>query len=164
VEEKAKTNLLGAAISHAQNAAAKEEQSMEDALGDFAGKAGVDDLKKANAAKKKREKQDCIIVGYMANRDREIQTLLLAAEHSGKLTYAGNVRVTGLSSADLEKLTKQLAANKTHKPFVRVSIDGANWVKPKYLCRVSFRRRGEQGGLFGAKLEGLLGKVDLSKP
>jgi len=161
VKEKAKSNLMGAIIEQAQNLAAEEEQGLEDAIGDFAGKAELDDKKK-NPDAKQRQKEDCIIVGYMANKDGEIQTLLLAAEHFAKLKYAGNVRATDLSDEDLHDLTEKLKAIRTHKSFVRKSISGATWVKPKYLCRVSYKRRGKQGGLFGTKVEGLLGEVNLS--
>ena len=100
----------------------------------------------------------------MANREGEIQTLLLAAEFYAKLKYAGNVRLTDLPEAEIKQLTRNLTKITTHRPFVKVSVSGATWVKPKYLCRVSYRRRGKQGGLFGAKLVDLLGEVDLSKP
>ena len=160
IKEKAKFNLIGA-IAEQANQIEEEEKSMEEALGEFADKAGADDLDKN--AKPKREKQDCIIIGYMANRDGEIQTLLLAAEYYAKLKYAGNVRLTDLPEADIHELTRNLVKIKTHRPFVKVSVSGATWVKPKYLCRVSYRRRGKQGGLFGAKIEDLLGEVDLNR-
>jgi len=162
VKEKAKFNLMGAIMEQAQNNAAEDEKSLEEAIGDFAGQAGLDDEKKKKASAKPRLKEDCIIVGYMANQSGEIRTLLLAAEHFAKLKYAGNVRASDLPPDELQSLTAKLAAIKTRKPFVKKSIDGATWVKPKYLCRISYRRRGKQGGLFGAKLEDLLGEVDIS--
>lgn len=162
IKEKAKFNLMGAIMEQAQNAAEDDEKSLEEAVGDLAGKAELDEDKKKQAAKNKREREDCIIIGYMANQAGEIQTLFLAAEHYAKLSYAGSVRATGLAEAEMRELTRNLAASKSHRPFVKVSIDGATWVKPKYLCRVSYRRRGKQGGLFGAKLEDLLGEVNLS--
>ena len=160
VKEKAKFSLMGAIMDQANDLAAEDDKSLEEAIGDFAGQAGLDDEKKAQA-KKPRLKQDCIIIGYMANQAGEIQTLFVAAEHYAKLRYAGSVRVTDLPDSDREALTVKLSKSKASKPFVRVSIDGATWVKPKYLCRVSYRRRGKQGGLFGAKLEDLLGEVQL---
>lgn len=160
IEEKTKSNLLAAVMTQAQNMAAQEEMSMEEALGEFAGKGGVDgQLKKP--AEKPRQTEDCIIIGYMANQAGVIQTLLIGAEHRSKLKYAGSVRVSDLSDAEREELTDQLLAIRTRKSFVRVSIDGASWVKPKYVCRISYRRRGKQGGLYGAKLEDMLGEVEL---
>jgi len=161
VEKTTKTNLLGAIISQAQNIAAEEEKSLEEAIGDFAGKAGLDE-KKAKEAEKARLKEDCIIIGYKANQAGEIQTLLLAAEHHGVLRHVGNVQVNDLPEKELRELTRKLMTIKTHRPFVQVSIGGATWVKPQQLCRVSYRRRGKQGGLYGAKVEYLLGEVDLS--
>ncbi len=57
----------------------------------------------------------------------------------------------------------KLLAIRTRRSFVKMSISGASWVKPKYLCRVSYRRRGKQGGLYGTKLVDLLGVVKLGK-
>ena len=162
VKEKAKFNLMGAILDQAGNNAAEDEKNLEEAIGDFAGKAELDEEEKRNAAKNARPKEDCIIIGYMTNQAGDIHTLFLAAEHYAKLSYSGSVPVTGLSEEDLHGLTTKLAASRTHRPFVRISIDGATWVKPKHLCRVSYKRRGKQGGLFGARLEDLLGEVDLS--
>ncbi|MEM8946369.1 MAG: hypothetical protein AAGD11_14450 [Planctomycetota bacterium] len=161
VKEKAKFNLMGAIMEQAQNVAAEDEKSLEEAIGDFAGKAELE-AEKQKAAKNKREKEDCIIIGYMASSTGEIQTLFLAAERYARLSYAGSVPARGIADADMEELILKLSAAKSHRPFVKVSIDGATWVKPKYLCRVSYRRKGKQGGLFGAKLEDLLGEVDLN--
>ncbi len=161
VEKKAKFNLMGAILDQAQGNGKDDDKSLEEAVNDFAGQAELDEDKKKKAAKKVRHKEDCIIIGYMTNQAGEIRTLLLAAEHYSKLRYAGNVQVTGLPEEDLQALTKKLAASRTHKPFVRISIDGATWVKPKHLVRVSYKRRGKKGGLYGAKLEDMLGEVDL---
>ncbi len=165
VKEKAKFNLMGAIMDQAKNVAAEDEKSLEEAIGDFAGKAELDeDGKKKPNPKNNREKEDCIIIGYMANQAGQIHTVFLAAERYAKLSYAGSAKLTDLPEEELLTLTKKLAAIRTHKPFVRVSIDGATWVKPQQLCRVSYRRRGKQGGLYGARLEELLGEVNLSKP
>ncbi len=165
VKERAKTNLMGAIMDQAQGTAEDDDKNLEEAVSDFAGNAELDEegKKKKPAAKKIRQKEDCIIIGYMANQTGKIQTLLLAAEHYSKLRYAGNVRVTGLPEEDLQDLTTKLLASQTRKPFVRVSISGATWVKPKHICRVSYQRRSKQGGLYGAKLEDLLGDVNLSE-
>ena len=160
VKEKAKFNLMGAIMDQAQNMASEDDKSLEEAVGDLAGKAELDDEKKKNAGPK-REREDCIIIGYMANSTGEILTLFLAAERYAKLSYAGSVPARGLSEEDMEQLKTQLVRAKSHRPFVKVSIDGAQWVKPKYLCRVSYRRKGKQGGLYGARLEDMLGEIDL---
>ena len=147
VKEKAKFSLMSAVMSQAQNIAAEDEKSLEEAIGDLAGKAKLEEeKKKARDAEKNRQKQDCIIIGYMANQAGEIQTLLLAAEHYAVLRYAGNVRANDLPEEEQRELTAKLMKIKTHRPFVKVSIDGATWVKPEQLIRVSYRRRGKQGG------------------
>jgi len=163
VKEKAKFNLMGAIMEQAQNNAAEDDKSLEEAIGDFAGKAELDEDAKKKAREDALEKEDCIIVGYMSNQAGEIHTLFLAAEHYAKLKYAGSVRATDLKADELAKLTEQLRAIRTRRSFVKMSISGATWVKPKYLCRVSYRRRGKQGGLYGTKLVDLLGEVQLEK-
>ncbi len=161
VKEKAKLNLMGAILDQAGKNGAEDDNTLEEAIGDFAGRAELEEDKKKKAVKNARKNEDCIILGYMTNHAGNIQTLFLAAEHFSKLRYAGSVRVTGLPEEDLLELTTKLSSSQSRKPFVRISIDGATWVKPKHLCRVSYKRRSKQGGLYGAKLEDLLGEVDL---
>ena len=159
VKKKAKFNLIGAITSQAANRAA-DDKSLEEAVGELGGKADLDKDKK-NPTPNQRKNEDCIIIGYMTNQAGEIKTLLLAAEHYFKLKYAGSVRVTGLPDKDRQELARKLKSIRTRRPFVRISIDNATWVKPKQLCRVSYRRRGKQGGLYGAKLVELLGEVQV---
>lgn len=161
IQKKAKFNLMGAVMEQAQNLAKEDEKSLEEAIGDFAGKAELDEEEKKKQRDENRPKEDCVIIGYMANQAGEIQTLFLAAEHFAKLAYAGSVRATDLPEEQRLQLAQDLAEITSHRPFVRLSIDGAVWVKPKYLCRVSYRRRGKQGGLYGAKIEDMLGEVQL---
>ena len=163
IEEQAKPNLMGAVLSQAKKNAREDDKSLGEAIGDFADKAGLSEEEKRKEAEKARKKEDCMIIGYMANQAGQIQTLLLAAEHSYKLKYAGNVRVSGLSDEDRRALTNKLAAIKTSRPFVSISIDRAIWVKPKHLCRVSYKRRGEQGGMYGTKLVKLMGEVEVGR-
>ena len=163
IEEPAKPNLMGAVLSQAQRNAQEDDKSLGEAVGDFADQAGLSEEEKRKEAAKARKKEDCMIIGYMANQAGQIQTLLLAAEHSYKLKYAGNVRVTSLSDEDRRDLTSKLAAIKTSRPFVSISIDRAIWVKPKHLCRVSYKRRGEQGGMYGTKLVKLMGEVEVGR-
>ena len=163
-KKKPKQSLIGAMMSQAQKIESDDEQSLEEAIGDLAGKAGLEEEKKKKKKKPKakpRLEEDCVILGYMTNQAGEIQNLLIGAEHRGKFRYAGNVRPSNLSVEERQALTQKLSDTKTRRPFVKMSIDGAIWVKPKYLCRVSFRRRGKQGGMFGAQLEEMTGEADL---
>jgi len=158
IEKKEKSNLMGKIMDQAQGNAQDDNKDLAEAIGDFSGQAELEDNKKNKAAKKERQKKNCVIIGYRSNRPGEIQTLFLATKHNAKLRYAGNVRVTGLSADDLQTLTKKLAASRSRRQYVKISIDGATWVKPKQLCRVSYKRQGKQGGLYGTRLEDLLGE------
>jgi len=42
---------------------------------------------------------------------------------------------------------------------VKVPLKNVIWVKPKFLCRVSYTKK---GGLFEAQMEHMLNEVDLS--
>ena len=46
--------------------------------------------------------------------------------------------------------------------FVKVPVESAHWVSPKFVCRVSFQRKGKQGGLFDTELEDLVGIMALT--
>ena len=158
-----KLKLLGAIMSQADGAAAEDDKNLEEAVGDLAGKAELDEdgkKKKKKVAPKKRPKDDCVILGYQTTGDGLIYSLLLGGEHYGRLVYAGKVSPNLPTEENLE-LAKQLAEIKSRKPFVKVPIDQAHWVTPQFILRVSYKRKGKQGGLYDTKLEDLVGVVEM---
>lgn len=158
-----KQNLVGAILDQAKNANG-EEKPLEEAVQDFAGRSGVDNEGKAKPKPQvapepqERKFDDCLIIGYRANSEGLVYLLLLAGENLGKLQYVGQV-TPQLSIKELRELTDKLAAHTTFEPFVKLQMDGVTWVKPKFICRVSYARKGTKGGLYDIKLESFLGEV-----
>jgi hypothetical protein len=163
-EKPVKQNLMGAIMDQVKQGSS-EEKPLEEAVQDFAGKAGVDDNgKKPSKPKVKPESaerkfDDCLIIGYRANSEGLAYILFLAGENYGKLQYVGQV-TPQLSIKELRDLTQQLEANKSFDPFVKLQMDGVTWVKPKFTCRVSYARKGKKGGLYDVKLESFLGEIE----
>ena len=98
VKEKANSSLMGAIMEQAQGGAKDDDKTLEEAVEDFAGEAGVDGEAKKPVVPKKPERQnkDCIIIGFMTNQAGDVKNVLLAADHFGKLRYAGNVQLGDL--------------------------------------------------------------------
>lgn len=171
-EKPVQQNLMGAIMDRAKKVEGRE-QSLEDAVQQFAGQAGVDDADgkpsspaksgKDSAAPQERSSEDCLIIGYRTNSEGLAYLLVLAGEHRGKLQYVGQVTLQ-LSVKQLRDLSDQLAAAQSIDPFVAVQMEGVTWVKPKFACRVSYARKGNKGGLYDAKFESLLGEVAIAGP
>jgi hypothetical protein len=161
-----KKDLMGA-IMEEVNKGEGEEKPLEEAVQDFAGKAGTDDTKKPKTKPKtepkERKQDDCVIIGYRENSEGLAYVLLLAGENYGKLQYVGQV-TPQLSVKELRELSNQLAAIKTFDPFVRIEMEGVTWVQPKVTCRVSYARKGKKGGLYDIKLESLMGEIETIAP
>lgn len=167
-EKPVNKSLMGAIIEQAQKADG-EEKPLEEAVQDFAG-AAVDDTDAKKPAKpkasdepKERQQADCLIVGYRSNAEGLVYSLLLAGEHFGKLQYVGQV-APQLSVKELRELSDNLAAHTCFVPFVKLPVDGATWVKPRFTCRVSYGRKGKKGGLYELKLESVLSEIDSVNP
>ena len=162
-----KQNLMGAIMEQAKKVDGSEKP-LEEAVQDFAGKSG--DVEQKDAPKKsktsepqERQTDDCLIIGYRVNSEGLVYTLLLAGEHLGKLQYVGQV-APRLSVKELRDLGEQLAAHTAYEPFVKMPMEAATWVKPKFTCRVTYARKGKKGGLYDIKLESFLGEIDATAP
>ena len=60
--------------------------SLKDSIADFAGRAELDDEKKKPKPKPKpRQKEDCVVLGYQANEEGVVYSLVIGAEHRGRL-------------------------------------------------------------------------------
>ena len=85
----AKQDLMAAVMDRAKQVENNKADSLEEAVGDFAGKAGLDEEK---TPPKPRKNTDCVIIGYQFDKDGRLSALVLGTAHLGKLVYAGNVR------------------------------------------------------------------------
>ncbi|QDU90150.1 hypothetical protein Pla175_35510 [Pirellulimonas nuda] len=153
IQAPTKKNLV-AAIAQKGAGNKNEKQSMEEAMKSFADDAAVDgygpdgQLKPVpKSAEIARKSIDGLIVGFTIGGKGRIDELIVVTEHNKRLLYAGRVRPT-LPPAELDALQLKLQANLAPRPFVTVLGD-ANWVHPKFPCRLTYDRRVESGMLQG---------------
>jgi hypothetical protein len=155
-----KHNLMGAVMDRAKKLEGRGSDNLEDAISDFAGKAGVEDVNDMPKAKPAapRLKADCVILGYQLDRDGRLEYLILGTSHLKKLVYAGKVNPE-IGDEERSKLLTQLSAIQVRDPFIRLASDTAKWVQPKYACRVTYTERMKGGQLRDIKWDTLLGSI-----
>jgi hypothetical protein len=159
-EEPVKQDLMGAVMDRAKQIESNN-QDLEEAIGDFAGKAGAEGGELPAATPEvPREKADCVILGYDVDREGHLNTLVLGAAHLGKLIYCGRVSPE-LSDEERSSLLMELTSLKTLKPFIPIEAE-ATWVKPKFTCRVTYGERIKGGQLRDVKWDRLLGSVKMN--
>jgi ATP dependent DNA ligase C terminal region len=154
-----KQNLMGAIMDRAKKLEGRGSDNLEDAIGDFAGQAGVEDedLPKAKPAAP-REKADCVILGYELDRDGRLDRLVLATSFNKKLVFAGKVNPT-IDEMKRTELLQELKRIEIREPFILMQADSAKWVKAKYACRVSYTERMKGGQLRDVQWETMLGAI-----
>ncbi len=131
-----KKNLVNTIASHAAQEGGAD--SLEGAIGDFAGQAGdvrdVGNDKKSVA--KPRHKLECLIIGYQLDSKEQLTSLLLATDFDGKLKFAGRVP-SAWSEAEGEAMLTQFKRFSSSRPFIKTNRT-AFWVQPKFTCRVTY--------------------------
>jgi ATP dependent DNA ligase-like protein len=152
-EPPAKQELLGAVMDRVKKVESAKEQSLEEAIGDFAGEAGADE----GAPAKPRLKADCVILGYQLDKEGRLNDLILGTNYLARLVYAGRVNPE-MSEDERTRLLKLLKAIRTHEPLIPIESDTTKWVKPKYACRVTYDTK-ERGRLQGIQWDRLLGQI-----
>ena len=152
-EPPAKQELLGAVMDRVKKVESQKEQSLEEAIGDFAGEAGADEV----APAKPRQKADCVILGYQLDKEGRLNDLILGTNYLARLVYAGRVNPE-MSEDERTRLLKMLKAIRTHEPLIPIESDTTKWVKPKYACRVTYDTK-ERGRLQGIQWDRLLGQI-----
>jgi len=157
IEQPPKKSLMGAVVNQMQKVAPEEEEkSLEEAITDFAGTAGDIEPKTPKKPEPLPE-LDCVILGYRVDEEGRLTMLILGAEYQGKLKYAGRVQPK-LSKKKLAKLGQLLEKARTKRPLLRLHTS-AIWVKAKYACRVTYKKRDKGGRIIGVQWEKLLGKI-----
>jgi ATP-dependent DNA ligase len=132
---------------------------MEEAINDFAGEAGVDKDadKKPTPPPKPRMKTDCVVLGYRVGAGGKLQSLVLGTAYRDKLVYACSVSPQ-LTDEESVGLLQMLSDSQSPQAYVSTAMD-AQWVVPKFSCRVSYERQEETGRLMNAKWEEFLGQI-----
>jgi hypothetical protein len=153
----AKQELMGAVMDRVKQMDNHGSDNLEDAMGDFAGKGGVNDDAYVAPAKP-RKTADCVIVGYTVDSDGRLSTLVLGTAHLGKLVYAGNVTPKFDSATESSEMQRKLSALRTQQRTLPIQTE-AIWVKPIVTCRVTFGERRTTGRLNDIEWETLLGTM-----
>jgi hypothetical protein len=154
-----KQNLLAAVAKQVQKMDSGDSDSdLEQSINDFAGKAGEDSDGKAKVEEAKvKQTADCVILGYRADPDGRVSTLVLGTAEAGQLVYAGNV-TPKLPPAEMQSLLAMLQSIETQRPLLQIEYE-AKWVNPKYACRVSYGERAKSGRLHEVEWNKLLGSI-----
>lgn len=161
-----KKSLMAAVMNQAQNMAGESDKTLEESIADFAGEAGDQKEKKKKPKPEpkpeERFEEDCIVLGYQTTSDGLIYALLIGGEHYTKLVYSGKVSLK-IPVEENRQLAEDLSQIRSRKPYMKVPIDydQAEWVRPQYIVRVSYRRKGKRGGLFDIELEELRGMAEM---
>jgi hypothetical protein len=162
IETPTKTTLVEA-ITSAEAGGPSKDQSLDDAVVDFAGQSMPGDQQseppKKPAEPKPRVKADCLIIGFNTNEFDEITEVLIATDASGRLVYAGKL-VPELPPAEKVEFQSKLKRAKTGKPLVKTG-QVATWVKPRFPCRVSYAEQATNGRLLEMEWEELLPEIGL---
>ncbi len=149
-----KQNLMGAVMDRAKQLDGAD-QSLEEAMGDFAGSASIDG--EEVKPQKLRRKADCVIIGYQADRDGRLEMLVLATVNGKRLMAVGTVRPE-MSERDRSDLLETLRAIHRTDPFIAVESE-AIWVEPKIACRITYGERLKGGKLRDLQWDTLLGAM-----
>lgn len=159
IEKRSDPNLLGAVMSRMQEVnRGRGADNLEDAVGDLAGKAKLEEGKHAPAPPPKpRKKIDCVIIGYRTDTEGRLQSLILATALRDRLVYACSI-MPNMPSDEIADLLTKLEAIASHQPYLNVQIN-AHWVEPKYTCRISFEEQERSGRLTKPQWDEMLGTL-----
>lgn len=95
--------------------------------------------KRTDAWQKIKRQQDlvCAIIGYVAEGEADLGSIILAAEVEGTLKYVGKVG-SGMTEVERVELVQKLTRFRRPKPIVACRTMEAVWVEPELFCRVRF--------------------------
>lgn len=154
-----KQNLLAAVTKQAQKVAPKD-QALEDAMHDFAGKAGLEATEPAAPAEKPRQFAQCLIVGFLPSKEnpQDFRALVVAGVVEGELKEVATVSL-GFDAEARATLNRRMRELLRQESFVQ-SSQPAFWLQPRLTCRVSYTERRKSGRLVDARFESLLADIE----
>ena len=163
IKQPPKQNLMGAVMDRAKEIESKD-QSLEEAINDFAGKGGVDGAEEKKAEPEKpRQRTDCVVLGYKVDREGRLTTLLLGTAYRSQLVFAGRV-TPKMTDGELTELLAALKLLATKKPFISIAAEDTLWVQPRVACRVTYAEQLRNGFLRNAEWDTLLGAMRTPGP
>jgi hypothetical protein len=78
----------------------------------------------------------CVVIGYIPDKEGHVSALILATLRDGKLTYAGTVS-QGIGKEESAGLMKRLSLLATNEPPLSdITMKAATWVRPETFCEV----------------------------
>jgi hypothetical protein len=154
-----KQDLMGAVMKRVQQLdSGNGSDDLEQSINDFAGKDGDESGVQAKAEEAKpKQTADCVILGYRADPDGRVSTLVLGTAEVGQLVYAGNV-TPKLPPEQMQKLLAMLKSIESPRALIQIDYE-AKWVQPMYACRVSYGERTRSGRLHEVEWSKLLGSI-----
>jgi hypothetical protein len=152
----AKQELMGAVMDRVKKIEGEQADSLEDAIGDFAGKGELDEENKV--PEKPRKTADCVILGYTLDNTGRLNTLVLGTAHLGRLVYAGNVTPKFNDEQERRELFDRLKVLRTQQRTLPVQTE-AIWVRPNVTCRVTYGERQTTGRLNDIQWQTYLGTM-----
>ena len=159
-----KQNLVEAIVAQAKQNTREEETDLAAAVQDFAGQPDI----AAHSPAKEPQIQDesrvpiaCLILGYNLDEKQQISRLLLAAEQQGQLVYCGTVWPR-LEPNDERQLRDRFQQFASPQSFVSTS-EQANWVEPRFTCRVTAAEVTKTGQLTQIEWDRLLGELNVPR-
>ena len=167
-EKRPEPNLMKEMMKNAKHIPSKE-MTMEEAIEELAGDAGVDDLgigdelggeeeEKEEEEPKERQEKNCVILGFRADEDGTLRSLVLASEQNGRLGYAGTL-APKFEDEPRRKLAQLLRSIRAKHPILPVKLE-ATWVRPILVCRISYTERAPDGRLYDMEFVEFLGKIN----
>jgi ATP dependent DNA ligase C terminal region len=158
-KEPPKQDLMGAVMDQVQKVDGNGEDDLEKSINDFAGKKADEPTEKPKAEPPKPQQfADCVILGYAADRDGRVTSLVLGTASGGQLVYAGNV-APKLPDDEMKEFAATLRLIESKRPIIRIDYE-ATWVQPKLTCRVGFGQRAKSGRLRDIEWSKLLGTIE----
>lgn len=127
-----------------------EEMSMEEAIDEFAGGAGVGDLQAGEEEEEKapppKKDMDCLVVGYIpTNADKvDVSYLIVAGMFHGSLKHVATIS-PDMPDSQRRELLRRLKQRETATASVKNSEAGV-WVRPGMVCRVMYRQQDKTTG------------------
>jgi hypothetical protein len=158
----AKSNLMRAITDQAQQLAGDNQDGLENAVEDLAGKADLKNKSKdPDQAPKPKMSVDCLIVGYEPLGKDDFNSLILASDIGGKLAFVGTVSPE-LSKEERTNLFKRMKSIEQPTPFIQTRGTGT-WLKPMLACRVGANSWSSSQKLVQPQFQQMLNDIPLSR-
>jgi len=156
VKERATPNLTQAIIDQARQNSSSGDESLGDAMNQFAGEAkSKDKSKNKTPLKPKLLTADCLIFGYTTSNKDEIDTLLLATTVKNDLKFVGMIAAAGIPESARSELAVRLPTLRQKRPFVKCRYSD-KWLRPVLMCQVEFKRWGPNNRIHRPKFTTML--------